>query len=295
MKRRYPRMHRFLIGITSFGVFLSVGMGTIYAVNYVETKNQKNAENRFVPSVIKTAVQEEGGIEDGGGNTEAEYSNEYAWEKDVGGDGTDIYTAPKKVKILNVNNTNENNADAYIRVCIIPGWVCEMGIGGADDSKEGSADDSEAAPVDIDVTNYAGLSDFGTLTRISISDNVYAMGDVTFTLADDWSDNWIFNSQDGYFYHKTMVKPGETTGRLLEKVSVTEGTMEAMNAAGVSLKVDVLVDSIQTEAGALAARWGGPETLGIEAVQEEDGNTVLQLVTDPAKEDGTPDDAAQGK
>lgn len=218
---------------------------TAYGADYLNTKNQKSVVNKFVPAVIKTAVQEKDNADDAW--TENENTNEISHNTFTWTYKDDLYKADKIVRILNVDNPDENNADAYIRVCIVPRWMCQLQNG-----------------ICVDVSsNHMGLQDFGVITEINISENSYIMGDVTFKLADDWSDNWIFNPQDGYFYHRAVVEPGNTSACLLESVSVSEEIYNSMEKAQIKLDIDVLADSIQTKADALSVRWGAPDVLGI--------------------------------
>ncbi len=84
--------------------------------------------------------------------------------------------------------------------------------------------------------------------------NLIVMGDLTFVLADDWADNWFY--QDGFFYCRTVLAPGETSPVLLEKVSLTEDTEEMREKyAGLTIDVDVLADILQAEGGAPELEW----------------------------------------
>jgi hypothetical protein len=125
-------------------------------------------------------------------------------------------------------------------------------------------DDSSNALENVDVTNTEGILSIGDMTDISITNNAFTMGDVTFTLDEKWSDSWFFNETDGYFYCKNIVKVGATTQPLLSSVSIGKTTLSKINTEnpGVSLEVDVLSDSIQTKGGAVAARWG--DSAGVE-------------------------------
>jgi hypothetical protein len=124
-------------------------------------------------------------------------------------------------------------------------------------------------------SSSGSASESSDTTETNKSTNTYTMGAVTFTLDSKWSDNWIFNPKDGYFYYKTKVAPGGKTEKLLEKVSIEASTKDAMDSAGVSLQVDVIADSIQTntDANAIYKRWGDAETLGITV--GEDGTLSL--------------------
>lgn len=271
MIKKYVQKNKLITGIAVVVVLLVLGTLTAYVAGYINTKEQKAAENRFTPAVIRIAVQESGGtVSDGDINQASVLVNEFLWKHD---DTKDIWSAEKKVRILNVNNEKENNAPAYIRVCIVPKWVCRL-----------ETEDADTGSVYIDVITHEGLSDFGALTDIDLAADAenntfydrFTMGDISFILNKEWSDSWIFNPEDGYFYYRNPVQPGETTEFLLDSVSVTAAVREAMESVGVELQVDILADSIQTEADALKTRWGSPENLGIEI----GGDGVLKKYAD---------------
>lgn len=85
--------------------------------------------------------------------------------------------------------------------------------------------------------------------------NKVVMGDITFVLASDWSDNWFY--KDGYFYYKTVLQPGDQTAELLNKVSLTtddDATREKY--ASIQIEVEVMAESLQAEGGAPLSVWG---------------------------------------
>lgn len=80
------------------------------------------------------------------------------------------------------------------------------------------------------------------------------MGDFTFELADNWKDNWFY--QDGFFYCRTVLEPGETSHILLEKVRLTSDTPEMREKyKDYTVKADVQADILQAEGGAPEAEW----------------------------------------
>lgn len=84
--------------------------------------------------------------------------------------------------------------------------------------------------------------------------NSIVMGDFTFELAAGWSDNWFY--QDGFFYCKKVLAPGETSPILLNKVRLTSDTPELREKyKGLTVNVDVLADVLQAEGGAPEAEW----------------------------------------
>lgn len=357
---------------TKFLIAIIAAVTMVCAVSAVvawksDTKQDKTAQNDFTPAKIDIALNETvstGGDENAtitqaASTTDNTLTQDLVWiaetkEETVTDSETNTettetittgYYATKEVTVSNSNNSNENNTDAYIRVCIIPKWISTVEVPKVDDNGNYVLDEgkvtTETKTVDVQ-SHYGSLSDFGSLTDINLSNgtssssstdvgetssedpssndgslssddssseaqendeisssskeelssdtatesssvttetnkstNTYTMGAVTFTLDSNWSDNWIFNPKDGYFYYKTKVAPGETTAKLLEKVSIDASTKDAMDSAGVSLQVDVIADSIQTntDANAIYKRWGDAEKLGITV--GEDGTLNL--------------------
>jgi hypothetical protein len=335
---------------TKFLIAIIAAVTMVCAVSAVvawksDTKKDKTAQNDFTPAKIDIALNETvstGGDENATITQAASTDDDntltqnLVWIAET--KETTGYYATKEVTVSNSNNTNENNTDAYIRVCIIPKWISTVEVQKVDDNGKVT---TETKTVDVQ-SHYGSFSDFGSLTDINLSNgtssssstdseetssedslsedkendepktssdgetsfsesasdsssesatesssdttetnkstNTYTMGAVTFTLDSKWSDNWIFNPKDGYFYYKTKVAPGEETAMLLEKVSIEASTKDAMDSAGVSLQVDVIADSIQTntDANAIYERWGDAETLGITV--GADG--TLSLTTD---------------
>lgn len=143
------------------------------------------------------------------------------------------YDQDGAVKQVEVKNTG--NVDAYVRVMLIPGWKAN-----------GTA-------------VSAGELTFGTAPYHPDGDRIQ-MGDVVLHLADGWADRWIYDEATGYFYCQAPVSPGETTGLLLERVTITEG--KASEAAWDNLEVQVLSESIQADGGALADAWPAVRRLG---------------------------------
>ncbi|MCC8192315.1 MAG: hypothetical protein LIO41_04670 [Ruminococcus sp.] len=213
-------------------IILSLALAST-AVVYAVAKLTKTVSNRFTSDEITIAV-----VENGDDNSDPEAATELTWEQDSGS-----YTADKEVQIKNVNEDDVNNADAYIRVALIPSYNAAVEV-------------STLSSVDVEViTPSYSLKSFGELTDISISGNQFTMGDVTFTLADDWDDYWFWNVTDGYFYYKAIVSPGTTTEPLLKSVSISRDVYSILIANDIELEVDVIADSIQTLGGAVDARW----------------------------------------
>lgn len=220
-------------------------------------KLQKSRENNFEPAKVSIAVQETYTDTDGSSvtdsGTDAVKSNTLlltASTDDINIDDA-TYTAEKVVSVANTaSKTDSSSADVFVRVCILPRWVTEVVSENAD------------SPVSVDVTNNDSITQVGEFPK-SFTGSAYEMGDITFTLAEDWKTYWIYGG-DGYFYYREALAPGETTATLLESVTVSKETYDAIAEKGIGLVVDVLSDSIQTEGqdsslgetSAVATRWG---------------------------------------
>ncbi|NMC57694.1 MAG: hypothetical protein GYA50_10785 [Eubacteriaceae bacterium] len=126
----------------------------------------------------------------------------------------------KQVQILNTQNPHE--VDCYIRVMLVPVFRTNEGTLAANVTLNPSGNN-------ISVTAPNGES-------------------VTFVLANGWEHDWIYDN--GYFYYKNIVHPGQETTMLLNNVTVSdEGLWD-------SLCIEVLSDSIQAEGNAAANAWG---------------------------------------
>lgn len=224
----------------------------------INNKLIKTKENNFIPAEISIAVQENDST-----NTQAEASTELLWET---GDSADTYEADKEVKIKNVDVENKNNAQAWIRVCIVSGWK------GADPETKEDNEEDELVQEKLEFS-YESFIPGSSFTEIEITNNKYQIGDVTFLLDENWEDGWFYNDKDGYFYCKTIVSPGETTPKLLSNVYIKKDTLEK-DYQDLELYVDILADSIQTEGGALKARWTEVEEI------VEDDVRMLQPVAE---------------
>ena len=213
----------------------AVIIGTAVLTTSAVTNNlQKEKKNDFVPAVISLAV-----VENNEENSDSELKKPLEWKSD-----NENYKADKKVEIANLNNKDENNTSAYIRVCINPRWTSEVTV------DEGTENESTVS-IDTDLP----LTNFGALTGINIESNSYTMGNVTFHLANDWSDNWFYNSKDGYFYCKSVIANGKKTPPLLDYVTISSDTKQKLKSLGAKLTVDVLADGIQSEGKAANTMW----------------------------------------
>lgn len=234
MNKTYRLGKKFIYIIATVVILLFGGLITFFAVRSADTNMQKHAVNDFHPVEINIAVHE---------NTDDEPKPEKDTEIPWGELGS-YYVADKNIKIMNLSEDKTNNAECYIRVSFVPHWVEEV-------EREYPDGTSEKFVVDT----LAGKS-IGDMKDIVVRDydTTFDMGSVTYVLNGNWSQYWIYNQADGYFYYKYPVAPGEETTELLQKVRIPVEIYEDAYK-GYDLRVDVLADAIQTEGEALDKRW----------------------------------------
>jgi len=129
-------------------------------------------------------------------------------------------SADKQVQVQNINNPHE--IDCYIRVMLVPVFRTEQGS---------LAGDIALNPVTNNITATAPTGQTATLN-----------------LASGWQTNWIYDN--GHFYHKNIVKPGQLTAVLLDSVSVSDESLWD------SFYLEVLSDAVQTDGDAAQTSWG---------------------------------------
>lgn len=282
--KRINHRKKIIVVVCGTGVaFLVSVCSIVYAIT--PSKLIRKEENHFSPAEIDIAVQENND------NNELPTSEKkLTWT--IRGDTA---TAPKEVQIKNRNQDDKNNADAYIRVCLIPQWYQTMPMDAeghalaieqpqttaVSDATRETTDVVTTTMIEVNVTNLMDVADFGDLKSIEIKNNTYQMGDVTLTLADDWETYWFFNPKDGYFYCRSPVAPGKTTALLLKEVSIPTEVLNKIEE-GVHLKVDVISDAIQTEGGAIDARWADA---GVAIYTDTETNQSF-LATRPVSDEG---------
>ncbi len=267
------------VTVIILGAVLMIGNFTAYAIN-----GNTTVTNNFKPAEVSVGVVENTS------STDVVTKQEYTFTENT----SSTLSVYKPVQILNVDATNSNTADAFIRVAIVPMWVTDddtsnsFVVGAMDDiiddevnskvletqvvattDADGNAvtdDDGNAVTSVVDVqttyesdnnNDYLDISTFTDFTKIHIGDdNTFTIGDITFTLCDGWNDYWFFNSEDGYFYYKYVVKVGEKTTQLLQSVSIDDSKLYRYNDNPISLQVDILADSVQVVSDALTDVWG---------------------------------------
>lgn len=127
-----------------------------------------------------------------------------------------------KVKPVKVTNVAEkSNVDVLIRVNLTPRWVEADGV-----------------------TPFAG--------DVSLIELVYDQ----FT-TDDWTANqklWVYGN-DGYYYYKAKVSPGESTTALLKKVKKSEGKTIPEEYKGKDFIVDVNAEAVVADKDSFEKIW----------------------------------------
>jgi len=105
--------------------------------------------------------------------------------------------------------------------------------------------------------------------------NKMVLGDIVLEFAADWEDHWFY--QDGFFYYRTVLNPGNETTVLLTKVSLLNNDAEQKYSDDLaSVKVEVLASILQAEGSApdagsvLESEWG---------VKIVNGNTVVTALS----------------
>ncbi len=126
------------------------------------------------------------------------------------------------------NPAGEDRVPGIVRAMLIPGLKDEEG-------------------------NAAG-GNLGTITQPS--GNTMVLGDITLHFADDWSSHWFY--QNGYFYYRKVLNPGEKTTKLLSGVTLTNGSLSDpyVDSGKVTVTIDVLADILQTAGNAPETEWG---------------------------------------
>ena len=126
----------------------------------------------------------------------------------------------------NVTIKNEGNIDSYIRIALVMNWQ----------KYNPETQEYEIAPIPVAATDY-------TMTWHEQS------GYNT----TDWISETNANGVT-YYYHKTAVNPGNSTGKLFDEL---KPSANANIPEGYTLVVDVLAQGIQAEpASVVADNWG---------------------------------------
>lgn len=255
--------------ITTFILSVLVLSGTI--VSAIENNSKKSISNHFKPAnIINGIVENETG-------TNTVTSKDYTFSNI-----NETLSVDKQVEIINVDAQNDNNADAFVRATIIPIWITDTNTNNTNSFVVGAMNDiinnninEKILETQVDEYNnkisiqttyqddnnsdYLDISSFTNLKDITILNNAFTTGDITFTLDDNWNENWFFNSNDGYFYYKYVLEPGQKTEPLLKSVSIDDSKLYKYNNNSITLQVDILSDSVQAMGEALNELWTNVE------------------------------------
>ncbi len=237
-------------------LLIFAAVSSFVAVRASDSNVERTTTNEFDPVDIKLEVIESG-LDSSTDSGSSAKTNTVSWT-DSGSDK--IATKPVQVKVLSNDDTSSstNTAPSYIRVALVPRFVTTVVVEETD--SYGSVVDSSSVDVDVMAGANAYATDssqLDTFDDFTVSGTSFTNGDVTFNLVSDWTDNWLYCN--GYFYYKKAVDPGETTAQLLESVSISGTTYNTLDKYGLELEIDVLTDGIQTEGGAVDARWSDVE------------------------------------
>ena len=82
--------------------------------------------------------------------------------------------------------------------------------------------------------------------------------------SDEATWGWV-KGEDGYYYYKTVVNPGESTSNLLVNLSITSPTAEQLASGSVYIEFNVLADTVEASGTdsmeAAITAWGvNPQT-----------------------------------
>lgn len=242
---------RSVLLLTSVSLLI-LGRTVVFAVDS-NNKSEQSVINEFKPADVYVGIVEDPKT------TTVVTEKEYTMTTNAEG----TLAVDKSVEVLNVDATNYNSTDAFIRATIVPMWVTDN----SEDTKyvvgamDNIINDDDAALVSIanvqdpyqkDNNNeYLDIPSFDMTSIKAITNNSFTLGDVTFTLAEGWDDSWLFNPKDGYFYYKYVVPVGEKTKPLLASVSINDSKLYRHQKDPISLQVDVLADSVQSTGDAI--------------------------------------------
>ncbi len=118
-------------------------------------------------------------------------------------------TSTKPLTIRNLYNVGA--VPAFVRVIIVPSFK---------------------------IDGYDTENGLGELTKPV--DNKLTFETVTLHFASDWEESWFFNHKDGYFYYKTILKPGQETPPLLFGV-----TKNVSNLGDMELDIEISADGVE--------------------------------------------------
>jgi len=223
-------------------ISVALAMGLIAAVAIaISSKLFKTATNNFYPAEVVIAVEENGK------NNAKPTITVSLTMTDPDPDGDEL-SVDKLVDILNVNQNAVNNTRSWVRVCLMPQLM-----------KTNTTKDAAGTGIKVDVVigseGFDYLDAANIMPQLQATDS-YKMNGISFHLVDGWENDWEYG-EDGYFYYKKVLEPGEKTSPLLEKVTMEKSYKQTL-AAGTWLRVTVSADAIQADGNEMknpSDRW----------------------------------------
>lgn len=216
-KKHSTAVFRFPLIMTITAILMGTG---ILAVAAILPQLQRERENNFVPAQEQIAIKEN----DSSPAATAEKEIPLTESEDKS-----VYTLEKKVEITNQKN------DAYLKAALIPQWYDADGrlCGGL-----GSISDF----------GYAKAPDLITNTQQYVSAQKDSFVILTYHLSPDWSKYWRYDEATGYYHYLTPLTRGATTEPLILGAEIPAEVYAL--SEGLTLQIDVITDSIQTNADA---------------------------------------------
>lgn len=182
--------------------------------------------NEFAPAKLGIEVEEKA--------TAAETAtHEYTFVLSESGN----YSTDKLVKVRAAGDSTACNSE--LRVKLVPMWY-----------KEDSSDTVCGSIGNLSDFRYQRLNEDGTALLFL---NGYNEVIVTCYLDDHWEEKWEYNSAKEYFVYTDDLTEGEITSALLSSVELSKAVYD--ETEGYELHIDVLADTIQSDANAADERW----------------------------------------
>jgi len=190
---------------------------TAYAISYFSLKRQ----NEFQPTSLNIQIEEN---DDTPEDTKSRKILKFTLTQD------ENYTTNKKIEIHNVAAKD----DEYVRVKLIPNWVMIK-------------EDEEGNETEFICANLGSISDFYNQSLNENRDSLIVYNTlnqpiVTYVLNSLWETSWVYNNNDGCFYHKGTLENG-TASTLIDNVIITSEVYQ--DTEDYSLTIDVLADAVQ--------------------------------------------------
>lgn len=210
-------------------ITLSLMGASIIAVAAILPQLQKDRTNEFDPATAQIEIKENNST------PQATSEKELILDTD---EEKSKFTVDKKVQITSSKN------EEYIKAALIPQWYDAAGrlsAGLGDISDFGLAQEPDTVK---NIQQYVS----------SQNENFVIL---TYHLAADWSDYWTYDKDTGFYHYKNSLKKGQSTEPLILSVEMSADVYEL--SEGYELQIDVITESIQTNADADLIRAFGRE------------------------------------